>query len=205
MVNYQNGKIYKIEPNCDHEEGEIYIGSTAKKYLSQRMDTHRSSYNQWKIGKRTLTKSFKLFEKYGLENCEIILIENYPCNIKEELLAREKYYVKSLKCMNKNMPGRTSKEYYIDNKEKIKLYYENNKEKVKEYHENNREDILAKMKTYQQKNKEKIKALKSVEYICECGKSMCISNKSKHEKTKFHLNYVKKAASTVCLRHGKKC
>jgi len=27
MVNYNNGKIYKIEPICDHEENEIYIGS----------------------------------------------------------------------------------------------------------------------------------------------------------------------------------
>jgi hypothetical protein len=24
MVNYSNGKIYKIEPNCEHEEEEIY-------------------------------------------------------------------------------------------------------------------------------------------------------------------------------------
>ena len=33
MVNYSNGKIYKIEPIIDHDEGDIYIGSTTKKYL----------------------------------------------------------------------------------------------------------------------------------------------------------------------------
>ena len=25
MINYNNGKIYKIEPVCDHDEGDIYI------------------------------------------------------------------------------------------------------------------------------------------------------------------------------------
>ena len=25
MINYNNGKIYKIEPNVEHEENEIYI------------------------------------------------------------------------------------------------------------------------------------------------------------------------------------
>ena len=42
MVNYNNGKIYKIEP-LNGEEGDIYIGSTTKEYLSQRMDS-RGSY-----------------------------------------------------------------------------------------------------------------------------------------------------------------
>ena len=41
MVNYNNGKIYKIEPIVDHDEGDIYIGSTTKQYLSMRMDKHR--------------------------------------------------------------------------------------------------------------------------------------------------------------------
>ena len=32
MVNYNNGKIYKIEPIVDHDEGDIYFGSTTKQY-----------------------------------------------------------------------------------------------------------------------------------------------------------------------------
>ena len=35
MVNYNNGKIYKIEP-VNGEEGDIYIGSTTKEYLSSQ-------------------------------------------------------------------------------------------------------------------------------------------------------------------------
>ena len=41
---YNQSKIYKIEPITEHEEYEIYIGSTTKKYLSQRFQQHKSSY-----------------------------------------------------------------------------------------------------------------------------------------------------------------
>ena len=43
---YSKGKIYKIEPICDHDEGDIYIGSTTKEYLSQRMTLHRNDYKK---------------------------------------------------------------------------------------------------------------------------------------------------------------
>ena len=82
-TNYKNGKIYKIEP-IDGEDGDVYIGSTTKEYLSQRMTAHRSSYNHWKKGKRGKTYSFVLFEKYGVDNCKIILLENCPCESKDQ-------------------------------------------------------------------------------------------------------------------------
>ena len=63
-INYKNGKIYKIEP-VNGEEGEIYIGSTTKEYLSQRMTAHRGDYGKWKNGKHGKIMSFDLFEKYG--------------------------------------------------------------------------------------------------------------------------------------------
>ena len=48
MVNYNNGKIYKIVPICEGaDEGDVYIGSTTKEYLSQRMVQHRADYNKW--------------------------------------------------------------------------------------------------------------------------------------------------------------
>ena len=48
MTNYNNGKIYKLEPICEYEEGNIYIGSTTKEYLCQRLATHKRDYKQWK-------------------------------------------------------------------------------------------------------------------------------------------------------------
>ena len=60
---YNQSKIYKIEPITEHEEHEIYIGSTTKKYLSQRIQQHKNSYKQWKLGKIGKINSFELFEQ----------------------------------------------------------------------------------------------------------------------------------------------
>ena len=74
MVNYNNGKVYKIEPRSGGEIGDIYIGSTAEYYLSQRMGNHRYHYKLWKKNKSNKITSYDLFEKYGLENCHIVLL-----------------------------------------------------------------------------------------------------------------------------------
>ena len=125
MVNYNNGKIYKIEPICDHDEGEIYIGSTTKQYLCQRIDKHRSDYKRWINNKFNKIQVFEIFDKYGVSNCQIVLIETVNAESKDELLAREKHYIKSVKCVNKCTPGQTLKEYYENNKEEIKLKKKN--------------------------------------------------------------------------------
>ncbi len=139
MVNYSNGKIYKIEPNCEHEEDEIYIGSTTKEYLSQRMDKHRSSYKYWKEGKCRKTNSFLLFEKYGVANCNIILLEYINAQSKDELTAKEAEYIKNYKCINKLLPFQTNEE----RKDKIKEYYQDNKDKFKDYYQDNKDKINA--------------------------------------------------------------
>ena len=76
MVNYTNGKIYKIEAiDAVESDGDIYIGSTTKQYLSQRMNCHRHDYDGWKKGYNKVSRmtSFDIFDKYGKENCRIIL------------------------------------------------------------------------------------------------------------------------------------
>ena len=132
------GKIYKIEPINNGDDGDIYIGSTKEKYLSRRFNHHKDSYEYWKNGKYNKVMVYDLFDKYGIENCEIILLENVNYNTKDELHAREKYYIKSLKCVNKYIPTRTHKEYYQDNKEELlntmKENYSKNKAKILKQH-----------------------------------------------------------------------
>jgi ribosome-interacting GTPase 1 len=198
MTNYNNGKIYKIEPICDHDENEIYIGSTTKDMLCQRMATHRMHYKQWKEGKRNKTMSHDLFDKYGIENCSIILIENVDANSKDELLAREKHYIKTLKCINKYIPKQTDREYYEKNKEcilqKCKQYKQDNKEKIKEnakiYSQNNKEKISEKNKQYAKDNKEKLKGYRSKTINCECGRTYTLGHKLRHFKSQKHQNYL---------------
>lgn len=66
-------------------------------------------------------RSFNLFDKYGVENCEIVLLESVNCNSKEELLARERWFIENNKCVNKYIPFRTPEE----NKQLQQLYDKN--------------------------------------------------------------------------------
>ena len=167
MVNYGKSKIYKIESITG--EGKCYIGSTTKDYLSQRMDKHRSDYKSWLKNKsRGRIRSYDLFDEYGIDNCIIILLEDFPCNSKDAKNAREGYYIKELDCVNKQIMGRTQKEYYIDNKDKLNTYQ-------KEYNELNKGEILE----YQ-----------NTKYICECGGKFTINNKIQHSNTIKHKKYL---------------
>ena len=149
MVNYNNGKIYKI---VDNTNNNIYVGSTTKKYLSDRLSSHNSDYRRFKKINKGYITSFEILKN---NNFDIILLELVNCNSKDELKSRERFYIETLDCVNKNIPGRTNKEYKETNKEKIteynKEYRETNKEKIKEYRETNKEKIKENRET----NKEK--------------------------------------------------
>ena len=110
MPDFKNGKIYKLwSPQGD----EIYIGSTTQP-LYKRLNQHKNGRD---------CNSKYLFENYNVVKIE--LIEEYPCNNKMELDRKEGEHVRENECLNKNVPGRTAKEWYQDNN-----YYENNKEKL---------------------------------------------------------------------------
>jgi len=161
---YKNGKIYRIVCN---ETGLQYIGSTCKT-LKQRLQQHKSSYKAYNDGKVNYITSFKILEN---NNYDIVLIEDFPCERKEQLNARERFYIDSLTCVNKNSPNKFNelgkvkyaKEYYNDNKDKIldqkMIYYNDNKDKIlnyqKEYREDNKDKILNYQKEYREDNKEK--------------------------------------------------
>jgi hypothetical protein len=179
MTNYQNGKIYKIE--CvNGEDRDIYIGSTAKQYLSQRMEKHRTSYKLWKEGKSSYVSAYDLFDKFGVENCSILLIEVCPCDLKDELRAREGFHIKNVECVNKRIENRTQKEWREDNKEIIKQkkhdYHLNNREKLneisKDYRNNHLEEIKIKQHNYYEANKE---------YVTERNKKYVEENTEKNK------------------------
>ena len=123
MVNYQNGKIYRIVCNIT---GKQYIGSTIS-HLNTRLSQHK--------------KSFSCTSIQVLENGDynIVLIEDYPCERKEQLLQRERFFIETMECVNKKYPLRTRHEWYQDNKkrliEKQLLWNNNNKDKLREYQE----------------------------------------------------------------------
>jgi hypothetical protein len=89
---------------------------------------------------------------------------------KKSILARERYYIENtVNSVNKIIVGRTDKEYYTDNKDKLR-------ECMNEYYKNNKTEI--------QKHQNKPN-------ICElCNGKYTTRNKSRHLKTKQHLDKI---------------
>jgi hypothetical protein len=159
MNKYQNGKIYKLV--CDNSP-LVYYGSTHRK-LFDRLATHK--YN----------KSCKSRELFELGKVTIHLIEDYPCNSRKELEARERIYIEFILknfdykiICNKQIPGRTQEEYRLDNtviaNERSKEWLKNNKEKRKIY--------------------------KQIEITCECGSLIKKCGLAIHKRSKKHIKYV---------------
>jgi hypothetical protein len=164
--------VYKIINDVDDK---VYVGSTCKEYLSQRLAAHKSDFRHWQRGKIGRVTSFDLIE---LDDVEIILLESYPCNSKDELTARERHWCDLNKelIVNKNRPSiscdeslQSKREDYIKNKE----YY---LELQKQYRENHKDELIQ---------------YRKIKYNCECGSlNIAKSDKSKHNKTDKHQTYL---------------
>lgn len=174
MPNYQNSKIYKIINDSLPDE-DPYIGSTTQHYLCNRMKDH-----SFKARNGGGCSSIALFKK---GTPKIILIKNFPCNSKEELIAEERKYIEENNCVNKEIPGGTPSEWR-------KRYVKKNPEKIKEWakksyykhHEKNKE----KRRERWSENKDEYN--KSIK--CECGGSYTKRGKNRHLKTQKHINYI---------------
>ena len=184
MVNYNNGKIYKIE--C-LTTGLIYVGSTTKDYLSQRLAKHIKSYKEHLKGKGKNMTSFKILEN---NNYRIELLEEVNCETKDQLHIREGHYIRTLECVNRCVMGRTPEQYRDENKDKIKQYYQNKKEEVKQHYEENKDIKLKQVKEYYETNKEKIKQKRSIKIKCSCGSEVQKYLIPRHERSEKHQAYL---------------
>jgi hypothetical protein len=109
MVNYKLGKIYTIRSS---ETVGVYVGSTCQS-LAVRFGGHKSDYKKYK-NIITISNIFN----YGVENAYIELLENYPCNSREELHKREGEHMRMMEnCVNKLKPriNHNKNDYYICN------------------------------------------------------------------------------------------
>jgi len=169
-------KIYKIIPCCEIvDENDVYYGSTKQHLLCGRMANHRQDYKLWKEDKWHYVSSFSLFEKYGLHNCKIILVEefNFDDITETELKHKEAEYIKNNKCVNINNPTPLTAEDY---KQKSKDYFKNvicqDVEKKTKHFEN------AKAFLKQKKEEGPI--------LCECGETYTYKHKSRHLASEKH-------------------
>ena len=92
---YQLCKIYKI---VDLDSNKCYVGSTCEPTLARRLAN--SDYKQYLQGKGSNNiSSFIILE---MDDYDIVLLEKYARNSKDELFAHERYYSQLLPCVNKN-------------------------------------------------------------------------------------------------------
>ena len=129
MPDYSKGKIYCIR---SFQTDDVYIGSTTQT-LAQRLGKHVDHYKQYlKFNKRY----YSSFELLKYDDYYIELIKLFPCSCRAELEAEEGKYIRGWKCINKQILGRTKKQYKIDNRKllskKQRQYYRDNIEKIKE-------------------------------------------------------------------------
>jgi hypothetical protein len=166
MVNYQNGKIYTIRsPSIN----KYYIGSSCSP-LFKRYNKHKSDYTKYQNGSTWLSS----FEILKFDDAYIELLENYPCNSKEELLMREGQLIRQYKddIVNKNRPNLTHIEY----NEYHKQYNQEHSEIYKKYRDDNKEQF----KKYNDIHNEK-------KYRCEiCNIEIRNTGKYGHIKSKNH-------------------
>jgi ribosomal protein S27AE len=168
MENNKNigGKIYKIVNDITPD---VYIGSTTRKYLSQRMGQHRQS-----AIKHLESKFYKFMNELGIAHFKIVLICNVDCKTREELKAVEEYYRKkenaslnSFHCHTELKGKEYKKQYRIEHADEIKSY-------KTQYYNDNKEKLNEKL-------------------TCNvCGDEFTAQHKQRHEKSKNHIKFIKK-------------
>ena len=158
---YSKAVIYKIY-NID-EPDKFYVGSTANS-IWRRLYTHKTSSKK--------CKSFFYTEvnRLGWDKFKIEVIENFPCNNKQELFAEEERirsetdaYYNSYRSMVPEEQRKQNykiykKNYYEENRDYInrhnKNYTKTHKEQLKEYRKNYREEHKEHIKEQSKKYRE---------------------------------------------------
>lgn len=205
-MNYADGKIYAIR---SYSTDDVYVGSTCTT-LTKRLSRHKSDYEYW------LKKDYKYTTSYEVlknDDYYIELLEECPCENKQQLNRREGQVIRSMKCVNKNVAGRTTSEWSKDNAERLaavqkeynkrnaecvaaakKKYAKKNAETIKavkkEQYEKKKEYIAASRKKYREENKARIAARIAEKVTCGCGCVVTRGNLFRHEKTKKHQIYI---------------
>jgi hypothetical protein len=172
LINYQKSVIYKIE----HLENPalLYVGSTTD--FIKRKSRHKTNYNN-----ETNYKLYKMIrENGGWDSFKIMIIKEYPCLNKIELLIEEEKITKQLKASLNTIKAYTTEE---EKKEYRYNYIVNNKDKINETR-----------KKYIEKNidivKEKQSEYNKLIYKCICGCDIILHNKARHIKSKKHINLI---------------
>ena len=106
----------------------------------------------------------------GIDEFDIEVVEEFPCNSKKELEKREGEIIREIGTLNSRIAGRTNQEYRNEFKDYLREFARENKRK---WRMDSREHYLEKekgyKKKYREKYKEQLKEKASERVECECG------------------------------------
>jgi hypothetical protein len=138
MVNYNNGKIYKI---VDFTNDNFYVGSTTQERLCSRLAEHVSDLKCYMRGsKSSYCASMEITIN---ENYKIFLLDIYPCNSKDELTMKEQEWMDKLRCdkmVNKHNAYVSKEDMIIKKKNIMKI------EEMKDRKNSHKEELKIKKK-----------------------------------------------------------
>jgi len=145
-MSYEKSKIYKLQ--CD--DGHYYFGSTRGE-LSRRFYEHKRS---------SLRQPYRVYQhinSIGWEKVAILLVEEFSCSNRKELLQKENEYIVNHRtdnlCLN-TICSTLTEEERKENKRKLNEKY---KDKLAEYHKEKRTgnpEVEKYQKQYRESHKE---------------------------------------------------
>jgi hypothetical protein len=202
--------IYQIK--SEKFEFESYVGSTTN--FKQRRKSHKLACTNSRIKGYNYPVYKFIRENGGWDDWEMIKLFDVTVKDRKELYKIEGHCVKDYGgTLNRQIPGRTQREYWLQNKEKIqasqrkynvknkthkrnydKIYSAKHKTRLKgkqrQYRERNKELINIKNRIYRKKNIDKIKARDKEKTTCECGSVLSRANMARHKKSAKHFQFM---------------
>ena len=186
--NFYFYKLYYPLP----EVQDIYIGITTDtdkliKYVTNcvwRSMVHRQVKKVWEVVTETHLKHFHEWE------VEIIGVSKFK-NLEEAIEQQQKYVNKFGATLN----ALEQEDKQTHDRQRAKQYKQEHKEQINERerkrYAENKEKYHQTYLNYKESHEEQIKERGTKKCLCGCGKKYNLWNKSAHQKTIFHQNWLK--------------
>lgn len=165
-------RFYRIHTllGCDE-----YIGCT-KKTLDQRWSGHVNSY---RVNRSTCSSQI-LFQRYGIDCCQISLLEERDYSTLQEARQRERFWLEQSRFPTNRIKPYTSREERDENLRK--RYISVRAPVMRELYQQNKEAIKARCLKYYHTNKERVKRRLHREETCPTCSTIV-----KHYRLKKHV------------------
>lgn len=185
---YNNGKIYRLVNSVD---GEFYVGSTCTS-LAKRFHNHKNGAKH-----KPSQRVYQHLNEVNWANVSIVLVEEFSCDNKMELLRRERYWIEELKpTLNQQLPTRDWKERYNAKKEDTE-FIEQRKIYNQEYHEKNKNEII---KRHTERRMENIDTIREKDRISKAKYRAENTDKVRE----YHAKYRAKNADAINAKNREK-